>query len=480
MIFQCDLADGISGYFPQDDSYVLGNDSGIEHEYIDHDIYDGVVYKYTLVAYDYGIPIGSLSNPGMENYYIPPGESSDDVTVEIPFPAAVDYPVEVVTSNIIGSGYVIPEVVNIPETKSKHRYVVRFENNEIESIKNFKAGGLYTADGISVYDITDEDRRLVYQDYGGLPATIVGLNDSLGYDYILYGWEQLTSSFDGVRLRIFAETDMARFDPVHSGWLQGSSPMRVTVTPDESILFPWDYEIIFTDNPNTYTSDFIIPKFWRIRDENNVLIKQNMLSNLHLNFLVRNTTFGESFEGEPVQIVLLAQDLDKNGVFDIMHDRIFVSHLTNGDRFRLWTGTVFILDFTQLSSETDLPKSGDVYQVKFTRPFWRQDSLVFVVDPQGLWVERTDAVPARMELLPNYPNPFNPQTTIAYNVSRPVQISIAVYNVLGQRVATLVDRFHQPGTYRLLFKGNSLSAGLYFYSFKAGSFCQVRKMVVVR
>jgi hypothetical protein len=479
LLLQCDLADGITGSFPQEENYKLGNDSGLAHEYIDNDIYEGSVYKYTIVAYDYGIPSGTLTSPGMNDFYFPPYESNDEAIVDIPFPDAVDYPVEVVETKIIGSGTVVPEVVNIAQTKSKHRYVVRFQNEEIKSVRDFPAGGSYTASGINVHDVTDGNRRLAYEDIGISPSSIVGWSDSTLSRYILYGSDQLTSSFDGVRLKIFTETELAQFDPLHSGWLQGASPMHVTLTPDESELFPWDYEIVFTDQANAYSSAFNISKSWRVRDEYGILITENMLSNLNFNFFIRNTTFGDSFEGEPLQVEMIVQDVNKNGVFDIMKDRIFAGYFSNGKTPR-WAGTIFILDFSQLNDESELPKPGDVYQIKYKRPFWRQDSLVFVVDPQGIWVENKDVVPNRMELLPNYPNPFNPQTTIAYSVSRPVQVKIAVYNVLGQQVATLIDKFQEPGNYRVLFDSKSFSAGLYFYSYKAGSFRQVRKMIVVK
>jgi hypothetical protein len=183
--------------------------------------------------------------------------------------------------------------------------------------------------------------------------------------------------------------------------------------------------------------------------------------------------------GEPLLVEMIVQDLNKNGAFDILNDRILVGHITSGG-LRRWAGTAFILDFMQSALESKLPNPGDIYQIKFKRPFWRQDSLVFVVDPEGIGVEKNNAIPLRTELLPNYPNPFNPQTMIAYTVSRPAHVTLAVYNVLGQRVATLVDRFQEPGAHSITWRGRSFSAGLYFCTFKAGSFTQVRKMMMVR
>jgi hypothetical protein len=105
-------------------------------------------------------------------------------------------------------------------------------------------------------------------------------------------------------------------------------------------------------------------------------------------------------------------------------------------------------------------------------------------------VEETEAgYPEEFSLTQNYPNPFNPQTNIKYTVvgkhSQIVPVSLKVYNVLGQLVATLVDEAKKPGSHEVIWdgkdnKGKNVASGLYFYQLKAGELTQTKKMVLLR
>jgi hypothetical protein len=80
----------------------------------------------------------------------------------------------------------------------------------------------------------------------------------------------------------------------------------------------------------------------------------------------------------------------------------------------------------------------------------------------------------------NYPNPFNAQTTIGFDVASSTQVQLKVFDVLGRDVVTLVDEQMAPGLYKRVFDGSSLSSGVYLYQLKAGSFTQTRKMLLVK
>ena len=85
----------------------------------------------------------------------------------------------------------------------------------------------------------------------------------------------------------------------------------------------------------------------------------------------------------------------------------------------------------------------------------------------------------------NYPNPFNPITIITYTVGAhrdvPLQyIDLSIYNILGQKVATLISEEQPAGTYSITFNAEDLNAGIYFYKLTTGNFEQVRRMVLVK
>jgi len=86
----------------------------------------------------------------------------------------------------------------------------------------------------------------------------------------------------------------------------------------------------------------------------------------------------------------------------------------------------------------------------------------------------------KFELQPNFPNPFNPSTTISYALPVRTHVRLEVVNILGARVATLVDRVQGPGSYRVRFDGSRWSSGVYFYRLNTDRFSHIRKMVLLK
>jgi hypothetical protein len=80
----------------------------------------------------------------------------------------------------------------------------------------------------------------------------------------------------------------------------------------------------------------------------------------------------------------------------------------------------------------------------------------------------------------NYPNPFNPSTTIEYFLPKSSQVNISVYNVLGQKVTTLLNTRQSAGEQRIEFNASDLSSGVYFYKLQADDFVQVNKMLLMK
>ena len=88
--------------------------------------------------------------------------------------------------------------------------------------------------------------------------------------------------------------------------------------------------------------------------------------------------------------------------------------------------------------------------------------------------------PVRYSLSQNYPNPFNPTTKIMFTLPKASIVKLTVFNVLGQKVATLVDGNMSAGSQVVSFNANNLSSGAYFYRLEAGTFTAVKKMLLMK
>ena len=89
-------------------------------------------------------------------------------------------------------------------------------------------------------------------------------------------------------------------------------------------------------------------------------------------------------------------------------------------------------------------------------------------------------VPRHFALDQNFPNPFNPSTTLQYSITTSSHVVLEVFNVLGQSVARLVDERLAPGIYRTILDASHMSSGVYLYRLKAGDFVQTKRMVLMK
>ncbi len=88
--------------------------------------------------------------------------------------------------------------------------------------------------------------------------------------------------------------------------------------------------------------------------------------------------------------------------------------------------------------------------------------------------------PNSFALEQNYPNPFNPSTVIKYAVPQDGMVTLSIYNVLGQKVSTLVNQVQKAGRYDVTFDAGGLSTGIYFYKIESGNFSSVKKMMLIK
>ena len=105
--------------------------------------------------------------------------------------------------------------------------------------------------------------------------------------------------------------------------------------------------------------------------------------------------------------------------------------------------------------------------------------------PMAVGDDERNLLPTSFKLMQNYPNPFNPVTTIEYSVSTRSYVAIEIYNILGRKVTTLVNKSKPAGYYEVNWNGNDsngkpVSTGIYFYRFQAGDFVDTKKMLLLK
>lgn len=107
------------------------------------------------------------------------------------------------------------------------------------------------------------------------------------------------------------------------------------------------------------------------------------------------------------------------------------------------------------------------------------DNIVLKEQVPDKPVEKSE-IPERFLLFNNYPNPFNQSTKIKFALSTSQSVTLEIYNILGQRIKTVLDRHYTEGIYEITLSANDLASGLYFYKLKAGNFVDMKKMVVIK
>jgi len=89
-------------------------------------------------------------------------------------------------------------------------------------------------------------------------------------------------------------------------------------------------------------------------------------------------------------------------------------------------------------------------------------------------------VPAEFALEQNFPNPFNPETAIRFQITDYGRVRLVVYDLLGRQVATLVDEYRDRGTYSVKFDASNLASGTYIYRLTASGLTATRRMMLVK
>jgi hypothetical protein len=156
--------------------------------------------------------------------------------------------------------------------------------------------------------------------------------------------------------------------------------------------------------------------------------------------------------------------VSQNGLFEEILTDTIVTGSTSLQLNQLTEGTAYYWR---------VKKGNDVRQSDWSEPYSFTTTGTTSVD-------LGNQIPAEFELLQNYPNPFNPSTVIRYGIPVESHVHLEVYDILGQRVAVLVNEYQLPGYYTAHFDAGDLASGMYMYRIQAGDLKAVRRLMLIR
>ena len=281
----------------------------------------------------------------------------------------------------------------------------------IQTLRGMNHSFYYLNNGYTIYDVTDSN-RIVAREYPGQSILDNIVYDKINDDpdnpkkdwYLKIGSPMKSDAADGVVMTIEANyitSELGGYDYLNSGWTIGAS--GITVIPFESAAkyFPWDYELIFTSDPEAYIGKAKAGR--TVRDTARAVPINRQLAKLPWSFFMINKTFPTT-EGEFDTLDIIGVDDNGNGVFDWTEDRLLFGAI---DQKNKWKKTLFDIRFDEQ------PQPEDVYFLTFNRPHFSTDSLTYRILPEGAVDEA--AINSEMEKIKVVPNPY-----IATNDMEPV------------------------------------------------------------
>jgi hypothetical protein len=94
--------------------------------------------------------------------------------------------------------------------------------------------------------------------------------------------------------------------------------------------------------------------------------------------------------------------------------------------------------------------------------------------------DKESQLPLEYQVSQNYPNPFNPTTTINYSIAKEGNVTLTVYNVIGSKVATILNENKPAGNYSVQFNGSNLASGIYLYRLESGNYNAAKKFILMK
>jgi endonuclease/exonuclease/phosphatase family metal-dependent hydrolase len=270
--------------------------------------------------------------------------------------------------------------------------------------------------------------------------------------------------FDGLRLLIFNYSEAVVNHP-NTRWLKGNTTLNHSI----SLPVLQIGEELIEGFP--YPADYIFTIFDEIVDTSSTFLD---VPAVPMKFKVYNMT-----ENRQVEVMFI--ELDNNMTIS-NNDQIYILEKDPQDETML----AWYIVFTSLPGYT-LPEAGDEFLLATLKPFTSEDIYEFKSPLTKLQTDN-ELIITQFELKQNFPNPFNPETTIEFSIPVMANVSLKIYNILGEEIETLFSENLPAGQYAYTwYRPSGLASGVYLYrlrvthpSGKAESFVETRKMILLR
>ncbi len=446
-IAQFDLVDSISGPDPigiNGAHFYRGNETGLQHSYVDEDVENGVKYYYAVVSYDQGDP--NFGTKGLV-----PSECTkiitEDFTGNVQF---IDINCAVVVPNAPAAGYKPPSITgnvnHVEYGEGTGNLVLNILNaDEVKDGANYQV--LFSAEG-NMPDYNTASAMII-RNYAGTTDTIRTITADE------FGPQKFTSPFDGITMAIQNDTSITVIDSA-TGWLVGSSNLKINVVPNTSnptnrnVRWPADYEIRFFDD---------------------IVDTSYIFQGMPVKFKILNTTTGEYCE-------FYIDDKYGDGEFSIGDDIIIMDFMDSAKTDWRFTWRIEYNAPGIPNVQPIEPVGGDIFQIKTTKPFMDGDYFSFTTNSAAV-----DKNAAKNELsdIAVVPNPYiaaakwerrnlnqtgRGERKIDF-INLPPECTIRIYTVSGALVKTL-HKDYSPSTGALSWNlvtddGMDLAYGVYIY-----------------
>lgn len=265
----------------------------------------------------------------------------------------------------------------------------------------------------------------------------------------------------------------------------------------------WDLtgtQILFDAYNNFPSQDGSVADFWNI---NLLDVESEVITHVATptenDLQVGNPSYAET-NNRYIVCDLFSESINYNAIvtFDLFtHDRVElknngfatvsgVSYANVGiPRYSTDDKTIIFQQYDPESSSYYLytiPLADDKMNAEGSAEFYHSGEIPvwFVLGTTTVVEETEESAPVAFTLGQNFPNPFNPFTTIPFTLTRADQVVLSVHNILGQEVATLVNEIRPAGNYSVQFDGSQLASGIYLYRLRANSAMETRKMRIIK